>query len=120
MGFAFLSLLSVLFDDFFLFYKRHTSKQTICLEKGAGKGGMGRERKIREEKKWEKQDADENASRGPASLLTKSSSARTAPTGAGLSGPSESTPVLRRASTSWSPSQAKREGSAGQAQTPGP
>ena len=40
----------VFFEDFFLFYKRHTSKQTICLKKGAGKGGMGRVRKIRQTK----------------------------------------------------------------------
>ena len=86
---------------------------------------MGRERKIREKKnginKTLTRMLHSDQSRGqPASLLTKSSIPRTAPTGAGLSGPSESTPVLRRASTSWSPSQAKREGSAGQAQTPGP
>lgn len=119
MGFAFLSLLSVFFDDFFLFYKRHTSKQTICLKKGAGKEGMGRERKIREKKnginKTLTRMLHSDQSRGqPASLLTKSSIPRTAPTGAGLSG------LLGRASRSWSPSQAKREGSAGQAQTPGP
>lgn len=53
VSFAFLLVFSVVFKVFCFFgffNKRHTSKQTICLKKGAGKGERGRERKIREKK----------------------------------------------------------------------
>lgn len=105
MGFTFYHCCLYFFTIFF-FTKRHTSKQFVW-RKEQEEGWQ--ERKIREGKKWELNKMLTRMLHGDLPVFSpNSSSARTAPTGAGLSGPSESTPVLGRASRSGSPSQAKR------------
>ena len=120
----FINVVCIFWGLFSFLQKAHIQTDNLFKERSR-KRGNGQGKKDKADKnginKMLTRMLHGDQSRGqPVSLLTKSSSARTAPTGAGLSGLWESTPVLGWASRSWSPSQAKIEGSAGRAQTPGP